>query len=399
MNLLFRALKTRNFALYAAATLFWTVGLWIQRLGIAWLTWTLTHSTFWLGLIAALQFVPTILLGPAFGVLVDRMDRHRGMIVTQLAMTAHAAALWAATASGLTTIWLLAIFAIVQGLLAAAVQPLRLAIVPALVEREDMGAAVALISTIFNLSRLLGPAVAGPVIAGWGVASAFALYAAMAIPTLVAFAAIRMGPAETRPPQAGGFFAQFTEGLRYAGGHKDIGRTLLLLGIVSILGRSALELLPAFADRVFGGGVVTLALFTSAAGLGAAIAGFWFAAQHGEKAGTRATVVCAFATPAALLGFVATSSIPVGMWLAGIAGLFGTGVAIGAQTTIQLAASESVRGRVMALYSALQVGGPAIGAMLLGALSETLDLRLVVAAATTASILLLLPIALKQPAP
>lgn len=377
-----RALSNREFAFYTAGNSSATIGLWIQRLAIGWLAWRLTGSSVWLGAIAFAQFFPTVVLGPLFGVVVDRIDRRRGMIGTQLLTMVHAILLWAVTASGAMTIELLTVLAAVQGLIAAAVQPLRLAIVPSLVDRADMGAAIALTSVVFNVARFVGPALAGVIIATWGIASAFAAYAAMMAPAVLAFALIHPRGASTPARPTVGFAGQLAAGVRYARDRPRIGRLLVIIALLSLASRGALEFLPAFADTIFERGVAGLAAFTSAMGLGSALAGLWVAMRKRDSALLRVTVASAVLTPIAIGLFAIVPSFAVAVGLIGLAGALSAAAAISSQTLIQLGAEDHMRGRVMSLWSSLQLGGPAVGALLLGLVIAAFGLRDTVIAAS-----------------
>ena len=287
------------------------------------------------------------------------------------------------------SIELLVLLALLQGLVVAAVQPLRLAIVPSLVERPEMGAAIAISSIMFNVSRFVGPGLAGLIIAKEGVDFAFSVCALTAIPTVIAFAAIRLAPPTPHPQRSADFLGQLAEGLRYSRARPRIGRLLAILAVLSGLARSAVEFLPAFADQVFARGVAGLAGFTAAIGLGAALAGMWVATRKGEDSLMRLTVASATLTALALALFALTSSYPLGLALIGMSGMFAAAAGISTQTLIQLGSEDHMRGRIMSLWSSIHLGGPAAGALVMGLLIEVFGLRETVAVASAIAVALL----------
>lgn len=370
------AFGNRNYAIYTAGSSVALVGLWVQRLAVGWLTWELTGSGFWLGAVAFLDLFPAVVVGPFAGVLADRVDRLKLAFVCQGLSFAQTLALVALTASGKIEIASLMALVLFLGIVRAVYQPVRLSLVPMLVRAGDVPSAVAISSVIFNLARFVGPALAGLIIsATGGVAPAFGFYAVAVLVLLFALSRIRVGPLEDRQGRRRGFLADVAEGIRYTVRHEAIGPILLLMLAVSVLVRPVGELLPGFADAVFGRGAGGLAWLTSAVGLGAVASGVWLA-QRGSAAGLVSIAIrSAGATALFLVLFCATARF----WIA-VPALAGFGfslvsAAIATQTLILGAAEESVRGRVISLYGVIFRGGPAIGALIMGALSGPLGLR------------------------
>ena len=172
-----RAMGHRNYRVYVYGHAVNLIGLWIQRVAVGWLTWELTGSAAWLGIIALADMAPAILFAPIGGAIADRMDRKRLAVIAQLVAMVQAAALAGLTLSGLIDIWLLLVLSLVLGVNVSLWGPVRLAMVPNLVPREDVGTAVAFGSVIFNSARFVGPAIAGPIIVFSGVGLAFAVNA------------------------------------------------------------------------------------------------------------------------------------------------------------------------------------------------------------------------------
>ncbi len=352
------------------------VGLWVQRLAVGWLTWELTRSGFWLGAMAFADLFPAVVVGPFAGVLADRVDRLKLAFVCQGLSFAQTVALVALTASGNIEIASLMALVLFLGIVRAVYQPVRLSLVPLLVRKQDVPSAVAISSVIFYLARFVGPALAGLIITATGsVAPAFGFYAVAVMALLFALSRIRVGAVEARGAWQRGFLTDVAEGIRYTIRHEAIGPILLLMLAVSVLARPVGELLPGFADAVFGRGAGGLAWLTSAVGLGAVAGGVWLA-QRGTAAGLVSIAIASSgATALSLMLFSATAQF----WIA-VPAMAGFGFSlvsaeIATRTLILGAAEESVRGRVISLYGVIFRGGPAIGALIMGALSGPFGLR------------------------
>src|SRR4249920_1963873 len=185
-------LRNANFGLYSAGSAVSLVGMWMQRIAIGWLTWEMTKSGLWLGIVAFADFFPVLLIGPIAGAAADRWDRLRVVKTSQTISLVQATVLFALTASGHMNIGLLVALTAFQGVIVAFNQPARLALVPSLVAQSDLGSAVAINSVIFNLARFIGPMLAGLAIVWSGVAAAFAANALSYIASLLALVSIRI---------------------------------------------------------------------------------------------------------------------------------------------------------------------------------------------------------------
>ena len=369
------ALKSPSYGLYAAGNSVSLIGTWMQRVAVGWLTWELTGSGAWLGVVAFAELFPTVLIAPFAGVLADRRDRLTVMRVAQGLLLVQALALFVLTASGAMTIWILLGLTLYLGVVAAIAQPVRLALVPSLVPREHLSAAVAINSIIFNGARFLGPAAAGVIIVSGGIAAAFAANAASFVWFLFVLSRLRVAPDGQASTAGRSVLAALAEGLAYTARHPGIGPLLALLLAVSLCARPVVELLPGFAGAVFAAGAEGLAAMTATIGLGAIAAGLWLAQRDSGLGLVRVTLLAPLGMAAALGLFVASP----GLWLA-LPALFLVGVAavtagVGTQTLLQLSVASELRGRVLSLYGLIFRGGPALGALVMGGLSEILGLR------------------------
>lgn len=375
------AFGNRNFSIYTAGSVVTLIGQWVQRLGVGWLTWELTHSGFWLGVVAFADLFPAVVVGPFAGVLADRLDRLRLALICQALSLLQTIVLFALTWSGLIEIVSLVALVGFLGVVRAVYMPVRLSLVPSLVRAGDVPAAVAISSLIFNLARFIGPALAGLVITVWGVAPTFALYALTVAALLFALTRLRIEHGAAAKGESRGMLAELGDGVRYTVGHPAIGPLLLLIMTISVLGRPVGELLPGFADVVFARGAGGLAWLTSALGLGAVIGGVWLA-KRGRGAGLLMIALfggvgCAIA----LLLFTGTTIFWVAVPAAALFGGSMVTSAIATQTLILGVVEDAVRGRVLSLYGVIFRGGPAIGSLIMGALSGPFGLRLPVATA------------------
>lgn len=373
------ALRQRNFAYYLWGGAPSLVGIWVHRVAVAWLTWELTHSGTWLGLIAFADLFPTVVVTPVAGAMADRVDRRWLSIVSQIASMVQAVALAFLSLTGLIEMWslfvLTAFLGVVQGINTAA----RLSMVPNLMERQHLPSALALDSAIFNLARFLGPALAGSIILFWGVGFAFLFNAVTYILYLWALLRLRMIRDEGGGRKSGGLFRQSFDGVRYAAGHSGIGPLLLLLIAIALGVKPFLELLPGFADDVFHRGVQGLAHLTAISGIGAFIAAIWLA-QRGTQVGLTRVVRGGVALGAlSILVFAATDIYAVGLTGAFFAGAAVVLCGTATQTLMQHVVQGDMRGRVMSLYGVIYRGGPALGALAMGSASEVIGLQWAVA--------------------
>jgi MFS family permease len=372
-----RALQHRNFRIFTLGNVVSNLGTWVQRMAVGWLAWQLTESGTWLGIIAFADLFPTILLAPLTGAVADRVNRLVMMTITQSLMLIQATTLAVLTLTGLITIETLLALVVFGGVVMSFNQPVRLAIVPSLVPREDMASAIGINSLIFNMARFVGPMISGLLIEFHGTGAAFAFNAASYIAFLAALLVIQLPDAPRRNAAAPmrNIPVEIMTGYRYATRHAGIGPMLVILTVVSVCARPFVELLPGFAGEVFGRDETGLAMLTSAVGLGAMLGGLWLA-QRGAVQGLTAVAVAATAVlSCALIGFAATGVFWLALPALVIAGFGMIVLGVGEQTLIQNAVDPAVRGRVMGLYGMIGRGAPAIGALIMGALSSYVGFR------------------------
>jgi predicted MFS family arabinose efflux permease len=369
------ALGHRNYRIYAGGNAVSLIGIWMQRVSVGWLAWTLTHSGAWLGVMSMAEFFPVVFLSPLAGALADRRDRVAMIRVTQIAGSAEAVLLAVLVYTGAISIWLLFALTLMLGVFNAMAQPARLALIPTLVDRRSLASALAINAIIFNSARFVGPAVAGLVIAKISVGAAFAVNAATYLCFLVAMTNLRGLPALPVAATQSVLRAS-AEAYSYARRHPGIAPMLLLFTVTTIGTRGFVELFPGFADRVFGRGPEALSMLTSTVGLGAICGGAWLLLRPGIPGLTHIVLANTLVISLAILGFTATDRFWLALPCVFVAGAAMTITGIGAQTLIQAAVEVNLRGRIMALYGMIFRAGPALGAVLMGSLSERFGLRL-----------------------
>jgi predicted MFS family arabinose efflux permease len=375
------ALASPNYRIWTIGNSISLVGTWMHKVGVAWLTWQMTESGAWLGAVAFADMIPTLFVGPIAGALADRWDRLRVTRFGQAAMMVTGAVIYGLTVSGLMTVHILIALVALMGGLHSLGQPARLALIPNLVRKQNVVAAVAINSLIFNLARFVGPALAGIVIVWWGVAATFLLNTLSFGAFLYALFHVRLETADrVTEGEHDNLFKELAEGVMFAARHPGIRPALLSLVAVSTLARPAMELLAGFADAVFVAGAPGLSMLTSAIGLGAIVAGLILTTHVGTVGLVNVMLRNALLSAIGVLGFALTPSLWIAVPAIALAGFGLIGFGISMQTLVQMGVNTRMRGRILSLYSAVFKAGPALGALVMGVLSEHYGLQIPVAA-------------------
>jgi MFS family permease len=365
-----QAFAIRNFALYTAGNTMSLIGMWVQRLAVGWLMWELTESGAWLGAIAIAEFLPIILLTPLGGVVADRFDRLRISMIAQVFACGQATALWLLTLSGGMSPEILVALMCVGGITNAMNQAARITLVVNMVPREIMSTAIAISSIIFNVARIIGPAIAGILIALTDIGWAFLVNALSYAALIAALAMIRMPPVKDSLPPTSSYFRDLMEGAKFTFTHKGVAAIIALTAVNSLFARPLIDLLPGFAGEVFAAGPQGLAILTSAMGVGAICASLWLA-QRGRLTGLTGIVfVGVLINGAAVSLFALSTHLWTGALLLAVSGFTQACTGTGAQTLIQSAVDDRLRGRVMSVWLMIGRGGPALGAMVMGTAAE-----------------------------
>ncbi|WGR61479.1 MFS transporter [Paracoccus ferrooxidans] len=369
------------------------VGTWMQRIACGWLIWDWTQSAFWLGVLAAGDLLPVMLIGPFAGVAADRWDRLRQNIRAQ-AVSALLALLMALLFA-IGRLGLLEVIALttLQGTLSAAIQPARLAMVRQIVGRADLGAAVALNSVTVNLARLIGPALAGMMIVRLDIIWVFAVNAAVtALYVLILGRLSLASPQKLSAPQP--FLREMAEGFRHVVATPALWLILLVMLLGGIIVRSMLELMPAIAVRTYPGNAMGLALLTGSAACGAIVSGLTIRPRSAVRLLYDVMVLWGLGAGAAILMTWAT--IPgLAVAAAALLGAATTRGLISTQTFVQITTPPDLHGRILSLHGLIARGSPALGALVIGFFADRIGIAaatLIAAAMLTFCFLLFAPL-------
>jgi MFS family permease len=375
-----RALRNPNYAIYTAGNCVSQIGTWMQRIGVGWLTWELTGSGTWLGLMAFADLFPAVVVGPIAGAAADRWDRLKVTQISQGLGLVQAALLALLYAMGLLTVELLLAFTFFYGCVHAFNQPARLAMINSLVHREELTSAVAINSLGLNVARLVGPGIAGVMIASIGLFWVFATNAlsfAVFVATLFVVKTTQEGEIKPR----GNLLAEAWDGVRHAVRNRNIFALLLLTTLISICAKPVIELLPAFADVVYRAGPMGLATLTASMAVGGIIGGLWLSMRPSREGLARYVFVGSLGSALAVGAFAFVQNLWLGAALLVGGGGFIIIGSIATQTLIQLTVENHLRGRMLSLHGIIQRGAPAIGALVMGSASDFVGLSWPVAAA------------------
>ena len=381
-----RALQYRNFRLFFAGQLISLIGTWMQNVAQAWLVYRLTGSPVLLGAAGFASQIPVFLLAPVGGVVADRYSRHRLVIATQTASMLLAFALAALTLSGAVRVWHIFVLSALLGVVNSFDIPARQAFIVGLVGKPDLMNAIALNSSMFNASRVVGPAIAGILVAGIGEGWCFFANGASYIAVIAGLLWMRVARYEPAARQ-GSPLSRMAEGFRFVMEHPPVHALLALLGVVSLTGMPYAVLMPIFAHRILHGGARALGLLMGSTGVGALAAALTLASRRDLKGLGRWVALAALGFGAGLVAF----SFSRIFWLsATIMALCGFAMMIqmgSSNTLIQSMSPDRLRGRVMSVYSMMFMGMAPFGALLAGVAADRLGAPLTVAGGGVISML------------
>jgi MFS family permease len=366
----FRSLRHRNFRLFLGGQVVSVTGTWMQQVAMGWLVYRLTHEAFLLGLVGFAGQIPALFLAPFAGVWADRWDRRRMVIATQALAMAQALALAALVHSGAVAVWHLVALSLFLGLTTAFDIPARQSFLVQMVGRDDLANAIALNSSAFNAARLVGPAIAGILIARYDEQTVFFLNGLSYAAVLAALVAIRVPPpAAPRGPSVSPW-RTLREGVSYVAGFAPIRTLLLLVGLVAVAGVPYSVLMPVFATDVLHGDAHTLGFLMGGIGVGALTGALFLAARRGVRGLGRLIVAAVALFGAALVGFSLSRSFALSLALVFLAGLGMMVHMASSNTILQTIVDEDKRGRVMSFYAAAFKGTMPIGSLLAGWLAD-----------------------------
>jgi len=369
-----RAFRHRNYRLFFGGQAISLVGTWMQQVAQGWLVLQLTHDPLWLGLVSVAQFGPVIIFGLFGGVIADQLPKRRTLMTTQTTAMLLAFALFALTATHLVQVWHVMVLGALLGISNAFDMPARQSFAVEMVGREDVANAVGLNSALFNASRVLGPAAAGLLIGATDISVAFLINGISFIAVIVAYlmmrdSELRAVPQSARPRTWSAVVENLAEGARYVRTTPMVLMGVTIVGLVATFGMNFQVLVPPLADSILHVGASGYGFLMAASGVGSTIAALWIAFSRRPSPKIIAGGAIALGLGSILLAV--STSFPVSLLAMAIAGSGGIAMAVTANTTIQLAVPDHLRGRVMSVYTTVFAGSVPAGGLLMGAIASS----------------------------
>lgn len=365
-----RALGYRNYRLFFSGQSVSLIGTWMTRIATSWLVYRLTNSAFLLGIVGFAGQIPGFVLAPFAGVWVDRWDRHRTLVVTQILSMLQSFALAALALNGSITVNEIIWLSLAQGMINAFDMPARQAFVVQMVEnREDLGNAIALNSSMVNAARLIGPSIAGVIIAAVGEGYCFLIDGISYIAVIVSLLLMRITVQQARPVQRKAILEELKDGWDYVAHFVPIRSILLLLALVSLVGMPYTVLMPIFAGDILHGGAHTLGFLMGASGVGALVSALMLAARKSVLGLGRVVPTAAAIFGTGLIAFGYSRNLALSLALMLVTGGAMMMQMAASNTILQTIVDEDKRGRVMSFYSMAFMGMAPFGSLLAGALA------------------------------
>ncbi|HLY42078.1 MAG TPA: MFS transporter [Terracidiphilus sp.] len=383
-----RALRHRNFRLFFGGQTISLIGTWMTRIATSWLVYRLTKSALLLGTVGFAGQIPTFLLAPFAGVIVDRVDRHKVLVWTQTLAMLQSFALAALTLTRLITIEEVLILSALQGLINAFDMPGRQSFMVKMVEdRDDLSNAIAINSSMVNTARLIGPALAGLLIAATNEGWCFLVDGVSYIAVIISLLMMRL-PRETASPAAAAtMLAQMREGWTYVSGFVPIRTILILFALLSLMGWPFMVLMPIFAAQTLHGGPHTLGFLMGAVGVGSLISALSLVVRRSVRGLTKMIPVAAVAFGVGLICFGLSTQLWFSLVMMLVTGFGMMQGMVASNTILQTLVDEHMRGRVMSYYTMAFVGMAPFGSLLSGLLAHAIGAPRTVIVSGTACIL------------
>ncbi|GAC1664805.1 MAG: MFS transporter [Candidatus Dormibacteraceae bacterium] len=363
------ALRHRNFRIFLTGQIISTVGTWMQSVAMPWLALQLTHSAFLVGLVLAAQFLPLLVGGPLGGMVADRYRKRNILLATQTLFIVPSFTLYVLSATGHAEYWMVVVAAFLTGTVNLLDVPARQAFVIEMVGRQDLMNAIALNSSVFNAAAVIGPAIAGLLIAGVGVPVCFLLNSVSYLAAIVALSLMRDLPSVALQREAMPFMKRLGEGASYARRQPVVGMLLIAVGVFSLFAMNRLTLIPLFADEVLHVGARGFGFLLGAMGFGALGGALTlaFVPRLGDDPGRQLWMAVIWV--AALIEFSISRVFVLSMLALFVAGYSQISFVATANNRIQSITPDHLRGRVMSLWAQAVIGVGPIGAVQAGALA------------------------------
>ena len=369
------ALTLRSFVYYFITNTLSLLGTWVQKVGLGWLAWQITESTFWTSVVSLILMAPVGFLGPLIAVFAENWDSRRAMLVTKSLMAFVSVLIFLVQLLGLHNLYSLLASSIALGMLSAFHHPVRLVFISLVVPKPYLASAVGMNSVSWNVSRIIGPGIAGMTIYLLGPSETFGIATALYLPLIICLWFMALQPRKADTGSADSFFGKIIDGGAVVVGNPLIFSTLCLVFLNSFFVRGVLEIQPAIVGQILGGESASLAIVTAAAGLGSLIASGWIGLGFLNKSQIQdllwPMVLAGIIITAALQFFV--NLVPISIIFI-VTGFTATLVGIGAQTLIQLEVNESYRARVMTWWSTISFGSLVFGGILIGFLGDIIGI-------------------------
>lgn len=365
-----RALSNRDYRLFFFGQGVSLIGTWMQNIASNWLMYRMTGSPFMLGLSGFLSQMPIFVISPFAGVIGDRVSRRRILLIVQTLAMFQAFVFAAVTLTGTVKVWHILMLNLALGIINSFEMPVRQAFVIQMIkDKADLPNAIALNSSIFNASRLIGPALAGIIAAAAGEGICFLINGISYIAVIAAFISMNVAPAVPRE-QNGDIISDLKDGISYAFGSIPIRAILLLIASVGLFGMSFPVLLPVFAVKIFGGGSHIFGMLVSFTGTGAFLATVYLAMRKSIQGQGRVMNISVYILALSLIGFSLSKNIFISSPLLVLAGFSMIVVIASCNMVIQSVVDEDKRGRVMSFYVMAFTGTAPLGVLLAGTLSS-----------------------------
>ncbi len=370
------ALTLRPFVVYFLTNTMSLLGTWVQKVGLGWLTWQITESTFWTSFVSIALMAPVGMLGPFIAVYAESWDMRKAFLITKILMMLVSFAIFLLQLFGLHNLSTLLATSLALGFLSAVHHPIRLVFISIVVPRTHLASAIGLNSVSWNMSRVIGPSIAGVAIVILGLANTFSLAVLLYVPLIIALAFLPLEVRQKPKSSAEKFFQKMQDGGRVVLQNPIIFTALCIVGINSFFVRGVLEIQPAIVGQVLGGDSKALATVTAAAGVGALLSSFWIGFGKLSPDFIRRSL-----WPMMVIGLLGTAGLNVAGSLIPMSLLFvltgftATLTGIGAQTLIQLDVNEHYRARVMTWWSTVSFGSLTLGGVLIGFLGDLVPIE------------------------
>jgi MFS family permease len=378
LNRITRALRHRNFRLFFGGQSISLIGTWITRIATSWLVYRLTGSELLLGVVGFCGQIPLLILAPIAGVLVDRWDRHRILVITQILSALQSAALAVLALMNVITVAEIIVLQIVQGVINSFDTPARQAFVVDMVsDREDLPNAIALNSSMVNASRIIGPSIGGILIATVGEGWCFGADAISYVAVIISLLMMQLTPSRKAEIDTH-MLEELRTGWTYVAGFAPVRALLLIVALVGVMGMPYATLMPVIASKVLHGGPHTLGILMTTSGIGALAGTLYLASRHTVLGLGKVIVASTMALSVGLIAF----SFSRTLWLSAVLlPIVGAGMmvqAASANTILQTVVDERLRGRVMAFYSVAIMGMQPIGALVSGIVADRIGAEMTI---------------------